>query len=258
MSVAPLLTNNLDNSKQKTSNSLSPAPSPYSSLLGKVEGPAPPPSSKISWSRLEPWPRCRKVRYLYSGGTETLSRWAWVNTRCADMTRMKQCKRLFGHIDNREDTGGKVSVSNSAARLPVRHFRRRRLRTSSFFSRYRTMPNVHARLCSTWRIPRTEVMTSPPTVFPAEVALFWSHAHIWLGTFPDRILFATLHRPASRQKKKNVKPDPSVAKYELFVAAGSRTPCACRKAQRELVHTENAGTCFASRCRSSQSFLVSG
>ena len=35
MSVAPLLTNNLDNSKQKTSNLLSPAPPPYSwSLLG--------------------------------------------------------------------------------------------------------------------------------------------------------------------------------------------------------------------------------
>ena len=53
MSVAPLLTNNLDNSKQKTSNLLSPAPPPYSwSLLGKSEGPAPPPSSKISWSYL--------------------------------------------------------------------------------------------------------------------------------------------------------------------------------------------------------------
>ena len=51
MSVAPLLTNNLDNSKQKTSNLLSPAPPPYSwSLLGKGEGPAPPPSSKISRS----------------------------------------------------------------------------------------------------------------------------------------------------------------------------------------------------------------
>ena len=51
MSVAPLLTNNLDNSKQKTSNLLSPALPPYSwSLLGKCEGPAPPPSSKISWS----------------------------------------------------------------------------------------------------------------------------------------------------------------------------------------------------------------
>ena len=55
MSVAPLLTNNLDNSKQKTSNLLSPAPPPYSwALLGKCEGPAPPPSSKISWYRLEP------------------------------------------------------------------------------------------------------------------------------------------------------------------------------------------------------------
>ena len=30
LSVAPLLTNNLDNSKQKTSNLLSPAPPPYS------------------------------------------------------------------------------------------------------------------------------------------------------------------------------------------------------------------------------------
>ena len=51
MSVALLLTNNLDNSKQKMSNLLSPAPPPYSwSLLRKVEGPAPPPSSKISWS----------------------------------------------------------------------------------------------------------------------------------------------------------------------------------------------------------------
>ena len=51
MSVAPLLTNNLDNSKQKMSNLLSPAPPPYSwSLLGKCVGPAPPPSSKISWS----------------------------------------------------------------------------------------------------------------------------------------------------------------------------------------------------------------
>ena len=30
MSVAPLLTNNLDNSKQKTSNLLSPVPPPYS------------------------------------------------------------------------------------------------------------------------------------------------------------------------------------------------------------------------------------
>ena len=51
MSVAPLLTNNLNNSKQKTSNLLSPAPPPYSwFLLGKLEGSAPPPSSKISWS----------------------------------------------------------------------------------------------------------------------------------------------------------------------------------------------------------------
>ena len=51
MSLALLLMNNLDNSKQKRSNLLSPAPPPYSwPLLGKLEGPAPPPSSKISWS----------------------------------------------------------------------------------------------------------------------------------------------------------------------------------------------------------------
>ena len=56
MSVALLLTNNLDNSKQKTSNLLSPAPPPYSwSLLGKCEGPAPPLSSKISWSFALAW-----------------------------------------------------------------------------------------------------------------------------------------------------------------------------------------------------------
>ena len=49
MSVALLLTNNLDNLNQKTSNLLSPTPPPYSwSLLGKWE--SPPPSSKISWS----------------------------------------------------------------------------------------------------------------------------------------------------------------------------------------------------------------
>ena len=62
MSVAPLLVNNLDNSKQKTSDLLSPAPPPYSwSLLGKCEGPAPPPSTKISWSFDLAWNpgRCR-------------------------------------------------------------------------------------------------------------------------------------------------------------------------------------------------------
>ena len=69
MSVAPLLRNNLDNSKQKMSNLLSPAPPPYSwSLLGKSEGPAPPPSSKISWSFDLAWNpgRCPAgVRHLY-------------------------------------------------------------------------------------------------------------------------------------------------------------------------------------------------
>ena len=71
MSVAPLLTNNSDNSKQKTSNLLSPAPPPYSwSLLGKCEGAAPPPSSKIFWSRLEP---C--VKQESPGRPPRLSHW---------------------------------------------------------------------------------------------------------------------------------------------------------------------------------------
>ena len=67
MSVAPLLMNNLDNSKQKTSNLLSPAPPPYSwSLLGKSEGPAPPPSSKISWSFDLAWnPDARLTNRLF-------------------------------------------------------------------------------------------------------------------------------------------------------------------------------------------------
>ena len=64
MSVAPLLMNNLDNSKQKTSNLLSPAPPPYSwSLLGKSEGPAPPPSSKISWSFDLAWSPGVRIRF---------------------------------------------------------------------------------------------------------------------------------------------------------------------------------------------------
>ena len=81
MSVALLLTNNLDNSKQKTSNLLSPAPPPYSwSLLGIVEGPAPPPSSKISrsfdlaWNHVHPWFLCwyfSKYACLYVMGVPT-------------------------------------------------------------------------------------------------------------------------------------------------------------------------------------------
>ena len=74
MSVAPLLMNNLDNSKQKTSNLLSPAPPPYSwSLLGESEGPAPPPSSKISWSFDLAWnPVLWQTVELFIG-----SRWSW-------------------------------------------------------------------------------------------------------------------------------------------------------------------------------------
>ena len=81
MSVAPLLTNNLDNSKQKMSNLLSPAPPPYSwSLLGKSEGPAPPPSSKISWSFDLAWNPAQRLlhSYLYSAILRSLEQ-----THCA-------------------------------------------------------------------------------------------------------------------------------------------------------------------------------
>ena len=77
MSVAPLLMNNLDNSKQKTSNLLSPAPPPYSwSLLGKSEGPAPLPSSKISWSFDLAWSPAvfRRMTHIYRS---MISEWRW-------------------------------------------------------------------------------------------------------------------------------------------------------------------------------------
>ena len=91
------------------------------------------------------WSSCKKFRkvcYLYSGCTETLSRWARVNTHCA---AMKRCKRLFGRFTTERTLGKKVSVLNSrAARLPVRYFRQRQ-RTSSFFSRaIEQMSDVHA------------------------------------------------------------------------------------------------------------------
>ena len=81
MSVAPLLMNNLDNSKQKTSNLLSPAPPPYSwSLLGKSEGPVPPPSSKISWSRLEPLMLCA-LTYIWCTPSDN----CLLSTICSEM-----------------------------------------------------------------------------------------------------------------------------------------------------------------------------
>ena len=74
MSVALLLTNSSDNSMQKTSNLLSPAPPPYSwSLLGKCEGPAPPPSSKISWSFDLPWNPENTPRYQRTLNTNSQS-----------------------------------------------------------------------------------------------------------------------------------------------------------------------------------------
>ena len=63
MSVAPLLMNNLDNLKQKTSNLLSPAPPPYSwSLPGKCEGPGL--DLLIFWSHLEPSESCQPMLYM--------------------------------------------------------------------------------------------------------------------------------------------------------------------------------------------------
>ena len=96
------------------------------------------------------WSSCRKFRkvcYLYSSCTETLSRWARVNTHCA---AMKRCKRLFGRFTIERTLGKKVSVLNSrAASLPVRYFRQRQ-RTSSFFSRHRTdVGRSREPLCST-------------------------------------------------------------------------------------------------------------
>ena len=90
MSVAPLLTNNLDNSKQKTSNLLSPAPPPYSwSLLGKSEGPAPPPSSKISRSfdlAWNPGPPAALAFYIYISAGRT-TRTALSSKICAGCLR---------------------------------------------------------------------------------------------------------------------------------------------------------------------------
>ena len=86
MSVAPLLTNNLDNLKQNTSSLLSQAPPPYSwSLLGKVEGPAPPPSSKISWSFDLAWNPASVILHewiaFYSHRSDVLTALAWLVPR---------------------------------------------------------------------------------------------------------------------------------------------------------------------------------
>ena len=95
MSVAPLLTNNLDNSKQKTSNLLSPAPPPYSwSLLDKSEGPALPPSSKISWSFDLAWnPATLPAQRT---GFNTLDNWGH-KTPTQSKSKRTRKKRLKGH-----------------------------------------------------------------------------------------------------------------------------------------------------------------
>ena len=92
MSVAPLLTNNLDNSKQKTSNLLSPAPPPYSwSLLGKSEGPAPPPSSKIFWSRLEPLTAVLRARPDITPWGAGIAQWLERRTRDRKVAGSNPC-----------------------------------------------------------------------------------------------------------------------------------------------------------------------
>ena len=89
MSVAPLLMNNLDNSKQKTSNLLSPAPPPYSwSLLGKSEGPAPPPSSKISWSFDLAWSPAYQLARGDTCTNLTPRSWEWSIRRCAPLSNL--------------------------------------------------------------------------------------------------------------------------------------------------------------------------
>ena len=154
---------------------------------------------------------------------------------------MKRCKRLFGQIYNWGDNGGK---GISSLEQPCGMFASPALSptaTSSYiivFSRaIEQMSNVHARLCSTWRIPRTEVTTSPPTVsVPAKAVTLSRHAHIWLGTFPDRILFATLHRPASS-------PPPPKAR-KAWPEHGKIRAFRSRRKPHTLCLSENAaGTC---------------
>ena len=136
--------------------------------------------------------------------------------------------------------GEKRSVSNSAARLPVRHFRRRqRLRTSPFFSRHKQMSNIHARLCSTWRIPRTEVMTSsPPTVFPAKVTPFSSCSHLarhasWQKSL--RYTTSTCQQAKKKKKKKARKAWPEHGKIRAFRSR--------RKPHTLCLSESAAGTC---------------
>ena len=97
MSVAPLLMNNLDNSKQKTSNLLSPAPPPYSwSLLGKSEGPAPPPSSKIFWSRLEPLSRAPIHQFIWPASGWKVTPFLWIPLLCIFKVPIPCHRRNYG------------------------------------------------------------------------------------------------------------------------------------------------------------------
>ena len=72
--------------KQRKSNLLSPAPPPYSwSLLGKFEGPAPPPSSKISWSFDLAWNlECVPNGLLVFSGWRT---WEWLEAKVETLPR---------------------------------------------------------------------------------------------------------------------------------------------------------------------------
>ena len=76
-----------------------------------------------------------------------------------------------------------------------------------FFSRHRTdVGRSREPLCSTWRIPRTEVTTSPPTVIPAKVTLF--SPSLTSGSARFRTEFSSLHYidlPAGKKKKRKKK-----------------------------------------------------
>ena len=74
MSVAPLLTNNLDNLKQKTSNLLSPAPPPYSWSLqsGQIWASSSTSHLLIFWSHLEP---CDLLWILFKNTPPTSGYW---------------------------------------------------------------------------------------------------------------------------------------------------------------------------------------
>ena len=104
MSVALLLTNNLDNSKQKRSNLLSPAPPPYSwSLLGKCEGPAHLPPLRpldVAWNPAIAGFERRKTRRVYAAmqASATMCRCMCVHCVCVYDICMHTCTQVYAKI----------------------------------------------------------------------------------------------------------------------------------------------------------------